>query len=387
MKVLLLIFCLFSILNGHDRLALIIANEEYQYINSLDNPIKEVNKIDAKLKELGFKTYKYNNLTNEEMLNKIDKFNQELSSKKEPIAFFYYSGHGSQVDNQAYLIPTNVDTKKPENIRFRAIKVEEVLSRISQDNNYANILIIDACRDVPLGNKGGEKGLGQIEKISSKSLVLFSTQPGKIAKDNSTFNKIVLKHISKVKPFLMVVNNISREVAKETNNFQIPTSQDVIFPNLILNENLSEDVFKMDNLVYQNQFFSKKFYWEEAKEYCTNLEIYEYKNWRLPTQKELEKLGRMKLHNWKNEQQWKKWIQNNINNRNEGYFIANTFLHNMPKNDWFWVSENISQFTAYGMSFSRGILNAPIPKTNKAYALCVQEIKKVENKSWWKLWE
>ena len=385
MKILILWLILFFSLNAktHDRLALVIGNSDYQYINKLSTPNKETLAIEKKLKTLGFTVYRYNDLTNEEMLNKVDLFNKKLNKATEPIAFFYYSGHGSQVDKEAYLIPINVNTRNPRNIRFRAIKVEEILSRISNADNYANILFLDACRDVPSGTMGSERGLGQVRNMTSSSLILFSTKPGQTARDNSLFSQTVLKKLSLPKPLLLIASEIGREVASKTKHEQIPTSTNETFPNVILGSLKNKETIIIDNLLYQNQSFNKRYYWEDANKYCQNLQIGDYRSWRLPNKEELAKLANIKLHSWVNKEKWILWLNKNKYKKNKNYFIKDEFIENMPKDDWFWTSNNISDFSAYGISFSRGMINVPIQKKNQSYILCVQEIKTTE-KPWWK---
>ena len=121
----------------------------------------------------------------------------------------------------------------------------------------------------------------------------------------------------------------------------------------------SKEIILIDNLIYQNSpltkedresfFQSKKgkrvLNLKDAKKYCKNLKLNKYKNWRLPTKEELEKL----MGNW---------IKNS---RGDEFFIRKEFIENMPyiydkyNNPYFWTSskENINvnwafSFNAYG---------------------------------------
>jgi len=223
------------------KVALVIGNSNYKYIEKLISPKKDAIKMPEKLKSLGFDvTIKYN-LDSIEMLAEVKKFKRTLEKYKNPIAFFYYSGHGSQVDKESYLIPINVDTTDSDNIRFRAIKVEEILKKISSARTLVNILFLDACRDIPTGTRGGNKGLGQVKNLTSGSLILYSTESGKTAKDSRLFNKVVLDKLSiPNKNLLALASDISNEVAKKTEDKQIP---EVIFkklPNVVLSEKIRE---------------------------------------------------------------------------------------------------------------------------------------------------
>jgi len=378
MKIGILLLLWFSVLYGQEKVALIIGNSAYEHIQSLDNPKEETQDITNELKRLGFTVYKYIDLTNEQMLNKLTIFTEQLSKLEQPIALVYYSGHGAQVDNQAYLIPTNVDTRDPHTIRFKAISVKEILARLNEVNKYANILFLDACRDVPLGTKGVSKGLAQVKDMYAGMLVISSTKPGQTARDNKLFNQVVIDKLSLPKPLLLIANEISNEVAQKTKNEQIPTvTSERVPPNLILGSEVLQSSVKIDNLLYQNQTFTKQYYWEDAKAYCEDLKVGKHQNWRLPTQDELKKTTHTPLHDWQTETKWKVWFTKHQEQRKDGSFIKEEFIENMPKNDWFWIDKH-NESTAYAFSFSRGIANSPVPRTYKAYAMCVHEEQTIQ---------
>lgn len=378
MKISILLLVWFSVLSGQEKVALVIGNSTYERIESLDNPKEETDAISKELERLGFTVYKYNDLTNVEMLNKLVVFTEQLSKLEQPIALVYYSGHGAQVDNQAYLIPTNVDTRDPNTIRFQAISVKEILARLNTVKQYATILFLDACRDVPTGTRGVSKGLAQVQDMYAGTLVISSTKPGQTARDNKLFNQVVLEKLALPKPFLLIANEISNEVAQKTKNEQIPTvTSERVPPNLILGSEALRSSIKIGNLFYQNQKITKQYYWVDAKAYCEELQIGKYKNWRLPAQDELKKISHTPLHDWQTEAKWKKWFKKHQEQRKDGSFIQEEFIENMPKNDWFWIDKH-NESIAYAFSFSRGIANSPIPRTYKANAMCVHEKPKIQ---------
>ncbi len=47
----------------------------------------------------------------------------------------------------------------------------------------------------------------------------------------------------------------------------------------------------MNELIYQNQPFTKQYSWQEAKEYAKNLKLGGFNDWRLPTREELRRLA------------------------------------------------------------------------------------------------
>ncbi len=96
--------------------------------------------------------------------------------------------------------------------------------------------------------------------------------------------------------------------------------------------------------MYQNQPFTKEYTWKEAKGYCQALTLGGYSDWRLPTRAELMKIGNIKLYNYDNYANWKKWFDKNKhrrykNSKNQYHFVKKEFIENMSKYSWFWTSE------------------------------------------------
>ena len=89
------------------KTALVIGNSNYEYA-SLANPVNDAEDMATSLKNLGFDVILEKDLDSNGMKNAIDKFKQRLLQTPEPdIGIFYYSGHGTQIKDQNFLIPIN----------------------------------------------------------------------------------------------------------------------------------------------------------------------------------------------------------------------------------------------------------------------------------------
>ena len=170
-------------LQADSKEALLIGNSDYRYITNLQNPKTSIQKLERALKKLDFHVTTLYNLDAENLSAEVERFRDRLSSNS--IGFFYYSGHGCQLNHQSYLVPTNVDTKKASKIKYHALGVGELLDMLDSANNRVNMLFLDACRDVPVGSKGGTKGLGQISVTPKGTLVVYATEAGKVAEDSN----------------------------------------------------------------------------------------------------------------------------------------------------------------------------------------------------------
>ena len=88
-----------------------------------------------------------------------------------------YYGHGVQVNNQNYLLPTK---KIFNNVDDNGVSVQKIMRYLEGKTNHVNVLILYACRDNPFESdwsttrsiKGG--GLAKMSAPSG-SLIAFST--------------------------------------------------------------------------------------------------------------------------------------------------------------------------------------------------------------------
>lgn len=110
MKIVLIISLIFGFLNAQQREALLIGNSNYRYILNLENSSYNLKRLKETLQKLNFDVKIKTDLDSENLEETIDDFASRLSKNSNSIGFFYYTGHGCQVDYQGYLIPINVDT-------------------------------------------------------------------------------------------------------------------------------------------------------------------------------------------------------------------------------------------------------------------------------------
>jgi len=113
------------------------------------------------------------------------------------------------------------------------IKVEWIAQKMAIAKTKANILFLDACRDVPIGIMGGTKGLGQVKRQPSATLILYSTSKNRTARDNRLFNSVVLEKLALNQPFISVANDISYTVRQKTGGSQVPELLSTGLPNIV----------------------------------------------------------------------------------------------------------------------------------------------------------
>ncbi|WP_290502055.1 caspase family protein, partial [Hyphomonas sp. UBA5107] len=65
-----------------------------------------------------------------------------------PVTFFYYSGHGVNVDGTNFILPTDIPGASPDDIRDFGVSFEQIFNRVSTTVAPTSFIVFDACRTV-----------------------------------------------------------------------------------------------------------------------------------------------------------------------------------------------------------------------------------------------
>jgi len=386
MRFILLLLITLTLSNAQNREALLIGNSNYKHISNLDDPSYNLNRLKKTLKVLNFKVKIRTNLNSENLESAIDNFASRLSRSSDTIGLLYYTGHGCQVDYQGYLVPTNVDTQKKLKIKYNALNINKMLETLKEAGNRVNMVFLDACRDVPTGAKGGTKGLGQPVARPKGSLIVYATESGKVANDNSKFINSLIENISKPNQSIRNIgDNISNDVAQKSAYAQIPEVYTKLLPSIVLKRGgyvpPIEPVVPVTPLVITSKWIVStnsickanggKIYkgvcqanWKNAKKICST------SGGRLPTRSELRKVvvdcgG---LFTTYGDKDWDSLTDKNIANKSyQSCYKQKGFRDN----DWYWTSEEKDSSQAWNVYFDGGGDNWG-NKSDTYSALCVQ---------------
>jgi len=165
----------------------------------------------------------------QEMEEAVYEFGRSLAAEG-GVGLFYYAGHGIQVGGRNYLIPVDALIRAENEVRFRAVPVDQVLVKMESARNGANIVILDACRDNPLPvsarSVGSSQGLSVVAAPSG-SVVVFATALEQVANDgegrNGVFTGALLNHIATPDVDVMeMLQAVRRDVMAATDNEQVP---------------------------------------------------------------------------------------------------------------------------------------------------------------------
>ncbi len=262
-KILLLFLVSLSVFSQDEkRLALVIGNANYDK-GELKNPVNDARLIASTLDSLDFDVILKENLsTKRDMTAAIREFGAKRSEYD--VAFVYYAGHGIQVDDENFLLPTKEVFEEEFDVMDYGVSVQSIMRYLEAQTNEVNILILDACRDNPFeSNWNTNRSLkgGGLAKIPSPtgSLIAFSTDSGQTAPDGDGDNSVY--SISLVKNMKLenisidqVFRNVRSEVLELTNGAQRPVENtQLVGKSFLLNKTFSinnsstEEIIKFSN--------------------------------------------------------------------------------------------------------------------------------------------
>jgi len=216
------------------RVALVIGNQDYQFVEPLENPLNDTKEITRVLREADFDVTVGHNLSKKELEQVVRRFLRELTDGD--TALFYYSGHALQVGDANFILPVDAKLTSQYDLEFESLKVSHLLDYMKAASSL-QIVMLDACRDNPfeIGSLfwGEEEySLGKtrgLRRIPNKlgSFISYATRPGQVAYDGdgpmSPFTTSIVGNA--LDPNLEIkdlMTKVRDEVVRKTGGQQIP---------------------------------------------------------------------------------------------------------------------------------------------------------------------
>ena len=127
------------------------------------------------------------------------------SGAGQDLAVVMFSGHGTMIDNQFYLVPHGADNSTPARLKASAIPATEFQSEIEKLAQHGRVLVLlDACRSAGLIG-GLERAAGRrrakVGMTASNVTVLTSSTADKVSREDEkwghgAFTKVLLDALS-----------------------------------------------------------------------------------------------------------------------------------------------------------------------------------------------
>ena len=221
------------------RRALVIGNDKYQHVSTLQNAREDARAIAKTLETLGYTVFLHLDLNEKGFKQALRDFRARLDGGEEVLVF--YAGHGVQLGSANYLLPVDIKGDSEEQVKDEGIELQRVLDDLKDRKTKFALAIIDACRDNPFKSSGralGGRGLAPTTAATGQ-MVMFSAGAGQQALDklgqkdpdkNGLFTRVLLKEM--IKPQVTVdrvLRNVRNEVvqmSKSVGHEQTPALYD-----------------------------------------------------------------------------------------------------------------------------------------------------------------
>jgi uncharacterized caspase-like protein len=233
--------------------ALIIGINEYT-VDPLQYCINDATDLGKTLRRIGFDISLELDCTQDEFYRTVDTFAE--STKHDDLVLFYFAGHGNQMEDKNYLLPSDYDYdhrgQERDYIANHAINVQYITKKIDDKKCRITIYIFDCCRHlIRIRAKDANQGLLPMN-ASSKTLIVFACAPGKAVQDetrnnrNGSFIENLLKYIATPnKDIEDIMKDVAGEVNSQTAGYQLPyrTSSLTGKVYLVTNNEQSKNIF------------------------------------------------------------------------------------------------------------------------------------------------
>ena len=221
------------------RRALVVGNETYKNVPVLENAAEDARAMAVALTGLGYEVDTHIDLTERGFKRALREFRADLNGGEEVL--FFFAGHGVQLGNSNFLLPTDLGSDSAEQVKDESIELQKVLNDLADQKTKFALAVIDACRDNPFKQNGraiGGRGLAPTTAATGQ-MVMFSAGAGQQALDklgdqdkgkNGLFTRVFLEEMKRPGVSVdRVLRNVRQRVvdlARSVGHEQVPALYD-----------------------------------------------------------------------------------------------------------------------------------------------------------------
>ena len=212
------------------RVALVVGVSGYRNLDKLPNAGNDARAMANVLGLAGFDLVRGGPVLDPDrraLEQAIDAFAGEVNPQT--VGLFYYAGHGIQVRERNFLVPTDAGLSTAAEADQTMIPASQLFGKLERNGGgRINVVILDACRNNPLPKSAGvdHAGLGTMDAPPG-TLISYATQPGNVAMDgdsgNSPYTQALVAAMGRSDLTLLeMFNEAGLDVQRRTNGLQIP---------------------------------------------------------------------------------------------------------------------------------------------------------------------
>jgi hypothetical protein len=232
------------------RLALIVANDDYEFIGKLPGVKSDLKEMTKVFEALGFDVVKkYPNVAtwDEFQYEVLKPFRTQV--ERDDLVVVYFSGHGFTYGGYQYFAPTEMPKQLAEGkVATTAIPVETLASTFQSEGAGGVVLIIDACRTIadfvvkdkrgnilPKGSNDGDLKAKNINYVLALSVNAGLPSRGSSDPDKmSTYSEALYERLKEDKEFRNLHDDVEFAVSTTTDDKQVPVLYDHTWTNILL---------------------------------------------------------------------------------------------------------------------------------------------------------
>jgi hypothetical protein len=210
------------------RYALVIGNSNYTTREKISG-FEDGRLMKEYLEQLHFTFVKFvPDGTKSEMEAALEEFSKRIS--RASLVIFFYSGHGFQVRDRNYLLPTDGTINSADPGRM-AMPLLDVVAKLGLADQAIKLIILDACRDDRQRPTNVNPGLAKLPAPPEKTTYAFAAAYGQVAASGpqdslSPYSAALLNHLREaglaVRDLFVQVRS---EVLDKSNGAQEPRSE------------------------------------------------------------------------------------------------------------------------------------------------------------------
>ena len=184
----LLLPALMTPASAAQRVALVIGNANYDHVPVLANPLNDASAVGDALGRLGFEVTRLENADESTLRRNLGQFRRAANAAE--MAVVFYAGHGMEVNNFNFLVPTDARLLSNADVEFEAVPLE-LVEKAVKGASHLSLIILDACRDNPFitkmrqddVNRSIGRGLARVEPSRRNMLIAYAAGEGQVADD------------------------------------------------------------------------------------------------------------------------------------------------------------------------------------------------------------
>jgi uncharacterized caspase-like protein len=150
-----------SVAHAEKRIAFVVGIDKYDNLapqQLLQRAVNDARSVVAALAPLGFEVVSAENVGRAIFNEQWQKFLEKINPGD--TAAVYFSGHGVEIEGLNFLLPRdvpNIGFARQEQLKRESLSVSELLLDLRKRKPQVTLLILDACRDNPLGTREGHR--------------------------------------------------------------------------------------------------------------------------------------------------------------------------------------------------------------------------------------